>query len=167
MEEKEPESAFTDVDMLNDLIKGIKVAMLTTMTPDHNLHSVPLLTQDIDFEGVLWFLISKKSQQISEIKNNRRVNLTYTAANKFISVSGIADLVNIPGRVEQIWHQAHLRWFPQGFRDSQIQLLKITVERAEYWEGHSIAVSKIIEFVNNSTGAHLKIEKHGEIDLKP
>lgn len=167
MEEKELESDFTDVDKLNDLIKGIKVAMLTTMTPDHHLHSVPLLTQDIDFEGVLWFLISKKSPLIYEIKNSRRVNLTYTAANKFISISGIAELVNIPGRVEQIWHQAHLKWFPHGVHDSQIQLMKVTVERAAYWEGHSAPVSKIIEFVNISTGAHLKIENHGEIDLKP
>lgn len=167
MEEKEPESDFNDVDKLNDLIKGVKVAMLTTTTADHYLHSVPLLTQDIDFEGVLWFLISKKSAQFSEIKHDPHVNLSYSAANRYISVSGTAEFVNIPGRVEQIWHPAYQNWFPQGVRDSQIQLLKVNVERAEYWEGHSVPVSKILEFVNVSTGAHIKIEKHGEINLKP
>ena len=49
MEEKEPESDFTDVDKLNDLIKGIKVAMLTTMTPDHHLHSIPLQINSFPF----------------------------------------------------------------------------------------------------------------------
>ncbi|MFM6927402.1 MAG: pyridoxamine 5'-phosphate oxidase family protein [Bdellovibrio sp.] len=165
MEEKETKSDYTEIDKLNDLIKGVKVAMLTTMTSDHHLHSAPLLTQDVDFEGVLWFLISKKSQQISEIKSDPYVNLTYAAGTKYISISGTAELENIPGRVEQLWRQAYLAWFPQGVRDSQIQLLKVNVERAEYWEGHSAPVSKVIEFVNTTTGAHVKLEKHGQINL--
>jgi general stress protein 26 len=40
---------------LGELIKGIRVAQLTTVEDDGSLRSRPMGTQDIEFDGTLWF----------------------------------------------------------------------------------------------------------------
>jgi general stress protein 26 len=42
-----------DIKKVAALMKGIRFVMLTTVHPDGSLHSRPMTTQDIDFDGDL------------------------------------------------------------------------------------------------------------------
>ena len=44
-----------DIQKLCDLIKGIKITMMTTVEEDGTLHSRPRGTQEAEFDGDLWF----------------------------------------------------------------------------------------------------------------
>ncbi|MGE5084695.1 MAG: pyridoxamine 5'-phosphate oxidase family protein [Bacillota bacterium] len=151
---------------LNDLIKGFKIAMLTTISKDLTLHSSPLLTQELEFDGDLWFLISKNSQKAEDLHSNHHVCISYASGTKYVSVTGTADLVEDPEKVQELWHKSYQAWFPKGLQDPTIQLLRINVEKAEFWEGHSMPVMSVLEFMNTATGGHIKMGEHGELNLR-
>src|SRR5688572_9351596 len=79
-----------------ELLKGIKVAMLTTCTDDGDLRSRPMATQEQEFDGTLWFFTPAHSPKVSEIERDHRVNISYSSPenNRYVSVSGVANLVH-------------------------------------------------------------------------
>ncbi|HWU42832.1 MAG TPA: pyridoxamine 5'-phosphate oxidase family protein, partial [Bdellovibrio sp.] len=154
MENKTASNTDPNIRKLGELLHGIRVAMLTTFTEDHRLHSGPLMVQEFDFDGDLWFLISRFSTKISDIQKNPQVCLSFSSplSGKYISASGTAELWDDPGRVSDIWCQAYEPWFPEGPRDNNIQLLRVNIESAEYWETHASSLSRILHFVNGHHG---------------
>jgi general stress protein 26 len=126
------------IKKLNELIKDIKIAMLTTN--DANvLRSRPMATQDTEFNGELWFFTSKQTHKAEEIAKDSRVNVSYSEPddNRYISMSGMAELVDDRAEIEELWSPVYQAWFPKGLDDPNIILLKITVEQAEYWDATS------------------------------
>lgn len=168
MAENTKSSLDPQVQQFADLIKDIRVAMLITVSADNVIHSSPLLNQGLDEDGNLWFLISKSSQKVQDISFNNHVNLTFAISGKYIFAPGTAEFVNDDfDKVLQLWMKSYEAWFPKGPNDPNIQLLKIEVEKIEYWEGHSYPISKILEFVKKTTHSHnIKTSEHGEITLK-
>ncbi|RNF38111.1 pyridoxamine 5'-phosphate oxidase family protein, partial [Planococcus salinus] len=55
-----------EIQIVNDLIKDIDVAMMTTIV-DNKPVSRPLQTQEADFDGTLWFLTLKDTDKYEEI----------------------------------------------------------------------------------------------------
>jgi general stress protein 26 len=125
-------------EKLNFLIKDIKIAMITTID-EGVLRSRPMATQEAEFNGELWFFTSKQTHKAEEIKKDGRVNVSYSAPedNRYVSLSGTAELVDDREKIEELWNSLYLAWFPKGLEDPNIILLKITVEHAEYWDATS------------------------------
>ena len=129
-----------DVQKLRDLIKGIKIAMLTTVDEDGSLRSRPMGTQTEDFDGhYLWFFTSATSPKVQEVQRERQVNVSYADAggNRFVSVSGRALLVRDRKTMEKYWDVVLKAWFPDGLETPDIALLQVSVDKAEYWDGPS------------------------------
>ncbi|NJK44535.1 MAG: pyridoxamine 5'-phosphate oxidase family protein [Pleurocapsa sp. SU_196_0] len=75
-----------------ELVKGVKFAMLTTQATDGSMRSRPMFTQDVEFDGELWFFTSASSGKVDEIEANPEVNVAYSKpdASLYLSVSGTA-----------------------------------------------------------------------------
>src|SRR5207253_1026725 len=129
----------TDVQKLAKLIKGIKFAMLTTADTDGTLHSRPMATQETDFDGALWFFTYADSGKVHELQQDRAVNVSYAdpSSNRYVSVSGTAQVVHDRAKAKELWSPAHKAWFPDGLEDPNLALLRIQVTKAEYWDGPS------------------------------
>ena len=84
-----------DVKLLGDKIKGIRIAMMTTVEADDVLRSRPMATQDMDFDGDLWFFTKASAPKVDDVEHHQQVNLNYAKPddNLFVSVSGTAQLV--------------------------------------------------------------------------
>ena len=133
--------------VLSEKIKDIKVAMLTTIDRDHNaLRSRPMMTQEADSDGELWFF-TQVSSPIADEAENRQVNISYASAddNRYISVSGVAELVRDQKKIEKLWKPTHNIWFTGGKDDPDLALLKVTVTSAEYWDGPSNKMVQIFD----------------------
>ena len=122
---------------LNQLLKGIKFAMITFISDKGHLHSVPMTTQDTDFNGIVWFLGSKSSELVKNIPLNNQVNLGYSniSNNDYVSINGIAECVVDPAILDQIWSPAYEAFFEHGKSDPDIQLLRVISNGAQYWKG--------------------------------
>jgi general stress protein 26 len=124
---------------LNDKIKGVKFAMLTTIDQDGTLRSRPMAAQQHDSDGTLWFFTWADSEKVHEIQRDQQVNLTYAKPgdNSWVSVTGTAQLVRDPALMQTLWRPHLSAWFPKGLRDPNLALLKVTVAKAEFWDSPS------------------------------
>lgn len=157
-----------NIKKLHDLIKDIKFAMLTTVEEDGTLRSRPMVTQQSKFDGNLWFFTNAKAPKVDEAQHNQHVNVSYAAPNdqKYVSVSGTAQLVRDRKIIEELWSPLYKAWFPKGVDDPDVALLKVSVDKAEYWDSPSSAVVRLVGFVKavvtgepiSNIGEHEKID---------
>jgi general stress protein 26 len=133
---------------LNELIKDIEIAMLTTYEKDGSLHSRPMATQKVEFDGLLWFFTRASSHKVQEIERDHHVNVAYSAPDKqrYVSVSGMARLVKDRPKMEELWNTVYKAWFHDGLDDADLALLKVSVEHAEYWDSPSSFTAQVIKF---------------------
>lgn len=131
---------------LRELIKDIRIAMLTTEEQDGTLHSRPMATQRQEFDGDLWFFTYKDSAKVYEVERDRHVNVAYVQPDedRYVSVAGRAQLVEDRDKIDELWHPDLKAFFPEGKDDPRIALLKVDVERAQYWDSPSGAVVKLV-----------------------
>lgn len=136
------------IKKLSNLIQDIKVAMLTTVDPNGSLYSRPMIAQEIEEDGSLWFFTSKSSGKIHSIQSDQHVNLAYSSPpdSKYISVSGKAEVVVDKEKAAQLWSPMHRAWFPEGVNDPELVMIKVNVESAEYWDSPSGAVVQLFGF---------------------
>jgi general stress protein 26 len=156
------------VKKLWDMIKDVRVAMMTTVAEDGSLHSRPMATQQTDFDGDIWFFTGARSLKVFEVQRDHKVNLSYANPDdeRYVSVSGSATLVRDRKKAEQLWNPLHKAWFPKGLDDPDLAMLKVTVERAEYWDAPSSTMVQIAGFVKAMlTGERYEPGEHGKVDL--
>lgn len=137
------------VKRLAELIKDVRIAMLTTARPDGRLVSRPLGTQEVEFDGDLWFATGADSAKVAEIAANPYVNVSYesTSANTFVSVSGRAEVLDDRAMVEKLWSPSMKLFFPGGKDDPNLRLIRVKAETAEYWDGPGEILGKALHFV--------------------
>ena len=163
MEDKGQES----IEKLRSLIEDIDTAMLTTIDGGV-LRSRPMQTQETEFDGDLWFFTSSDTHKTEEIEKDNRVNVSYAkpSDNIYVSVSGRAEVVRNRAKIEQLWNPAYKAWFPEGLNDTNLILLKISVEQAEYWDSSSSAVVHVYGFVKAlATGERAEGGENEKINL--
>ena len=156
------------IQKLGSLIRDIRVAMLTTVDEAGHLHSRPMATQATDFDGTLWFFTRSDSPKVGEIDREHRVNVSYADAHKqhYVSVSGAARLVRDPARNKALWNPLLKAWFPDGLDDPALALLRVDVERAEYWDAPSSTVVHLVGFVKALvTGKTYEPGEHEKVTL--
>jgi general stress protein 26 len=134
---------------VNDLIKGIRLAMLTTVGPDGHLRSRPMDTQQMEFDGDLWFMTEADAPKVADIAGTNKVNVSYANPEKqrYVSVQGHATLVRDRAKIKELWSPEHKIWFPNGPDDPNLALIKVKAEEIEYWDSSSNPVGQVIGFV--------------------
>lgn len=142
-QEKQP------LEKLRELVKDIDYCMLTTIDDDGSLRSRPMSTNgEIEANGDLWFFTYASSHKLTEVDRHETVNVSFAAPHKqrYVSMSGKAELVQDKDKMQQLWKPELKAWFPKELDEPGIALLKVTVEKAEYWDAPS-------GFVANTLGA--------------
>jgi general stress protein 26 len=135
-------------ETLRKLVHDLQIAMLSTVAADGTVLSRPVQTLDFDAEGVLWFATTADSDKALEIRHNPHVGLSYAdrGDNSYVSISGPARLVRDQARIDALWSPAMSIFFPQGKDDPNLTLLRVEIERAEYWNGPGTIVGKMLYF---------------------
>lgn len=127
----------SSIKKLSELIAGIKVAMLTTLTDDdRELHTRPMVTQSLEQDGTLWFFTRMDSPKSQEVRKDSHIAVSYSDPDdsRYVAVYGRAAVVQDRDRAESLWTPSLGAWFPRGLEDPELALLKVTVDRVEYWD---------------------------------
>lgn len=157
------------VKKLGALIKDIEFAMLTTAEADGTLRSRPMATQQVEFDGNLYFFTRADTPKVDEIEREHHVNVSYAEpkGQRYVSVSGTARLSRDQAKIEELWSPILKAWFPEGLDDPQLALLKVTVSQAEYWDTPSSKMVQLAGFVKAMvTGTSFEPGNHEKLDLK-
>ncbi|QHS21792.1 pyridoxamine 5'-phosphate oxidase family protein [Virgibacillus sp. MSP4-1] len=138
-----------DMDILWKLIKDVDTAMLTTAT-EEGLVSRPMRTQEVEFDGDLWFFTKKDTDKFDQIVHNQDVNVAYVGES-YVSVRGTAEIVEDSGKKKELWSKVHEKIMQTSYDDPNIILIKVKVEAAEYWEEGNL-IKKAAFYYNRMTG---------------
>jgi general stress protein 26 len=123
------QNAAEDFARLRELIEDIRIAMMTTQDADGTLRSRPLQTLRCADDGVLWFFTSATSPKIAEAQAGG-------------SISGRASLSRDRKLMETLWNNWVEVFFPKGLDDPDLALLRVDIEKAEYWDSPGTAVGR-------------------------
>jgi general stress protein 26 len=136
-----------------ELIKDVRICMLTTAEGDGTLRSRPMATQELKggFDGVLWFFTEIDSGKVDEVERERHVNLAYSKPGDqvYVSISGNARVMRDKAKAAELWTPFLKAWFPKGLEDPQLALLRVEATEAEYWEAPHGAVVRVVGLVKS------------------
>lgn len=151
------------------LIKEARVAMLTSER-DGRLYSRPMVASQKDFDGSLWFFTRKSSPKVAEVTEHRQVNVAYANAseNSYVSLSGIAVIVDDRAAIDEHWNEWIKTWFPDGKDDPDLALLRVDVDTAEYWDAPSSKMVVAFDYLKaRITGSTPDMGENRKVDFKP
>ena len=123
------------VQRLQKLLKGINVGMLTTRTAGGDTHSRPMLVQDVDDQGWVWFMTDRSSRKACELSRNPDASVVFQSprGDRYLSVHGTAVVVQDDHKVGRLWNPTYRAWFPKGRHDPEIVLVALRIARVDYW----------------------------------
>ena len=159
-----------DLQKLRDMVKDIDFCMLTTIDENGDLHSRPMSANgEIDENGNLWFFTGVSSHKVSEVGNAPKVNVSFADPKnqQYASITGVAQLVRDPTKIDELWKPEFRMWFPEGKDDPEVALLRISLEKAEYWDSPSSTVAYALSFVSSLvTGKQPDFGENKKLELK-
>jgi general stress protein 26 len=127
------------VKKFKELVEDVNVCMFTTIDDHLQLHSRPMSTVHIDYEGDAWFFTNEFSEKIQDATRDNSVYLIYSHPGKniYVSVKGVFTVIVNRQRIEELWSPMLKAWFPGGTADPKLCLIKVTTIEAEYWNSSS------------------------------
>ncbi|KAA9325876.1 pyridoxamine 5'-phosphate oxidase family protein [Hymenobacter busanensis] len=161
-----------DLSKLLDKIKDVRIAMLTTFDEQNELHSRPMFTQKPEADGNLLFFTDADSAKVYEVKQDQHVNLSYAhpGNNVYASVTGHASVYRDQAKIDELWSEDMRAWFPKGKEDPSIRILKVEIQKAEYWDSPSSLLSRAYGYVRAvATGERSKdddVNQHAQVKTK-
>jgi len=149
------------------MIKGIRVAMMTTWD-GHHMRSRPMHGYQEAFAGELFFFTKRETGKTHEVARYDQLNLSYSdqQSNTFVSIAGRGEVVQDRALMERYWNSHVSAWFPKGLDDPDIALLKVVAEGAEYWDGTTSAMRYFWQVAKaNAMGAEPDLGENAKVSI--
>jgi general stress protein 26 len=124
-----------DLAKLGKLILEIRIALLTTVDRDGRFHTRPVQTMEVEAGRTLWFFTDWSSPKVDELNHDVRVSLGYAdpAKNVYVAVAGSGRLMRDSRKAKELWCIEQRAYYPEGPEDERLALLRVVIDRAEYW----------------------------------
>jgi general stress protein 26 len=151
---------------IGELIKGIHIAMMTTVATDGSMSSRPMAVQDKPFDGTLWFLTRVDSAKVGEIAKDQDVTLTFAEPkdSKYLALKGIAAVSQDRARIKELWNPMYKAWFPKGEDDPEIAVLSVEISEGDYWEASSSKLVMMAKYAfAAATGGKVEVGEAGHV----
>ena len=159
-----------NIRQLRKLLTGLPVGMLTTQTLSGESRSRPMLVQDVDESGWLWFLTDRSSRKTCDLTQNPRASVVFQSprGDRFVALQGTAIVVRDNVQLKRMWNSSFRSWFPKGKTDPAIVLVALRVTHVEYWLVPRTRIVRAAGVVKALlTGRRHEAGHHGVLDLQP
>ncbi len=133
-----------NIEKVQEIVKDIKFAMMTTINKQGDLHAWPMTTRETSFGAKeIWFIGDKKSDVYKDLQNNKTVGLTYSSQDEknYVSVSANAELSDDKDKLDELWSAMDNAFFEHGKEDENVQLIKVVPHGVECWISGSSTVN--------------------------
>jgi general stress protein 26 len=142
-----------------------RFVMLTTLDEDGGFYSCPMTLQQATDDAVLWFFASTTAPTARNIERDPRIGVALMDDDGFYaSVYGTASLSDDRDRIRELWSPMVKAWFPQGVEDPHLVLLRLDVERGEYWDSDQNSMLKMFAVAKAlATGKRAKVGEKGTL----
>ena len=156
------------LDKIGELIKDVRICMMTTADGKGGFDSRPMATQETKFDGTVYFLTRHESGKVAEIEHDKHVSLIYAkpSDHDYVSAKGTAEVSQDRSKIHDLWNPMFKAWFPEGENDPAIAILKVTIHEAQYWEASSSKIVFGIKYLAAAvTGGGVDVGETGKVSL--
>jgi len=156
------------IEKIAAMMKGIRICMMSTIDESGYAISRPMATQDVEFDGTVWFLTRSTSGKVENIAQNQHVTLDYAdpGDSKYVTLRGRATVGRDQKKIDEMWNPMYKAWFPDGKEDPEIAVLRVDVSEGEYWEANSSKIIMGIKYVAAAmTGGKVPVGEAGHLDV--
>ena len=135
----------TDQQKVTQLIKGIRVAMVTTSDASGALLSRPMATQEVEFDGNVWFIAERDSALVRQLSTgSAAVNVAYVGSSSWVSLSGTARVVDDIDKLREQWNLFTDAWMEGGPENPNNVLVLVESDSAQYWDAPGSKVTQLL-----------------------
>jgi general stress protein 26 len=152
-----------DQKKLVDLLDDMPIAMMTTYGAD-GARSVPMARQEVEPSAELWFISARDTAHTRAIVQNPAVSLTFSARDAWVAVTGRASVVDDDAKLKELWNTFAEAWLPGGPEDDNASLIRVDVERGEYWDTPGSKLASAISFAKSRVTGEPYQSDHGTLD---
>jgi general stress protein 26 len=98
-------------------------------------------------DHAIYFLTDAGAPKDDEIEHNSNVCLTFSdvKANRYVSVSGAAEVFADPELAQRVWSAGDKAFFKDS-NDPKIRIIRVTPDQGEYWEGVG-RIAKVVKMI--------------------
>jgi general stress protein 26 len=153
---------------IGELIKDVRICMMTTAAGDGSFDSRPMATQETEFDGTVWFLSRHESLKVKELESDSQVGLMYAdpGNHNYVTAKGRATISQDKAKIHELWNPMFKAWFPGGEDDPQITVIRVDVTEAQYWEASSSKLVFGIKYLAAAvTGGKVDVGESGAVKV--
>jgi general stress protein 26 len=122
---------------LIEAFAGVSIVIFTAIGDDGTPQSRPMVVQEVDHEGCVWFFLGRCSALANDLRNHSHVAVASAEHGQmaYVSVSGIAHPCEDRIKASHLWKEEYLTWFPLGVADPDLLLVRVAAITVECWRG--------------------------------
>ncbi len=130
-------STIPECERLSGALAGTTIAIFTAIAADGSPQSRPMVLQEVDSDGCLWFFLGRSSALAGELRNNPHVAVASAEHGQmiYVSVSGIAHPCEDRIKTSHLWKEEYRTWFPLGVADPDLLVVRVGAISVECWRG--------------------------------
>lgn len=132
------------LDKIQNVIKDVKFAMMSTVNSKGDVHAWPMTTSETSLGAKeIWFIGDKTSDVVKDIQDNPKIGLSYASEDEknYVSVSANAELSSDQAKLDELWSPVYNAFFEHGKEDPNVQLIKVVPHGVECWLSGSSTVN--------------------------
>lgn len=155
------------VSKLQELVERSNTCMFGSKLSGVPFHVCPMIVQETDYEGNLWFFSAADSTHNKHIKADPRVQLIFTnpPEMEFLTYYGTATIHTDKAHIERLWNGVIEAWF-DGMDDPNISVIRVEPIAAHYWDtedGKLVTMAKIL--TRAATKADIPVGHEGDLEI--
>ena len=138
--------ADTPVQKLDELVEGIKVALMTTRRADGHLVCRPMALQKKEPGADFWFVTARDGAKVAELRRDPHLNLGFykDRTREYVSVAGTAVLTDDREIIRRLWAPDWKAWFGDegGARDGSAEDPRLFLIGVKAHSAHFLSIDK-------------------------
>lgn len=154
--QNQPEDTHQDLDgtaavsKIRELVEKAQTCFLcTAITTGKAVETRPMSVQEVDDQGVLWFMSASDSRQNQEVARDPAVQLLMqgSAHSDFLTLYGRAVVSTDKAKIKQLWKPIMKTWFTEGEDDPRITVIAVQPTQGYYWDtkhNKAIVLAKMV-----------------------
>lgn len=151
-----------DRDKLIELMEDMPIAMFTTFGPQ-GPRTVPMARQEVEPSAELWFISARDTAHAHDLVAEPRVALSFSSRDAWVSLVGKGYVVDDLAKLKELWNTFAEAWLPGGPEDDNASLIRVDVERGEYWDSPGGKIASVISFAKAKLTGEPYEGEHGTV----
>lgn len=125
----------TEQTKLQEVVDEFDTVMLVTQETSGALVARPMaIAEHNENDGTLVFSTSSETGKVTEIRADDDVAVVMQSSNRYVSLSGTAEISNDRDRIRSLFKKDWEIWFPEGPEQSDLRLIVFKPASGEYWD---------------------------------